>query len=421
MNCVTGVMFSDALRTASEPDAHFTTTKELKGPLHGVPISFKDLIDVKGYDSSMGFSPWANNPAPADADLVRQVREAGGIPLVKTNVPQNLANSECSNPPWDTTKNPHDAKYIPGGSSEGEGALLAVLEGSAYQEQWVSNSPTHQHKSHGVFTPSADPNPGFKSIPTVLGPMARTIEDIEIASRVVFGKSANYSSAPVPYRQVKLGQKLKFGYYFDDGMARITPACHRAVCETVEAPRKQGHESIEFELPTLRRCPRHSYLSHRRLETQISSETKAQTQQYGMGGFGCLRLSDLFLWEPNLELACTYIPRFLHAMLGWYLEKVDPTKRGLGCPWFRWYHWSRANFTYPDSRPSARRLFYSLLDCPVGSIPVTRVDPELDASPKDWLTTTTSDTPSPKEMDKLLYGKKWGFRPTPQENRTGEI
>ena len=80
--------------------------------------------------------------------------------------------------------------------------------------------------------------------------MARSVEDIEIASRVVFGKSANYSSAPVPYREVKLGRKLKFGYYFNDGMAQITPACSRAVSETVEALRKQGHECVEFELPS---------------------------------------------------------------------------------------------------------------------------------------------------------------------------
>ena len=80
--------------------------------------------------------------------------------------------------------------------------------------------------------------------------MARSVEDIELASRVVFGRSANYSSVPVPYREVKLEQKLKFGYYFNDGMARITPACYRAVSETVEALRKQGHDCVEFELPS---------------------------------------------------------------------------------------------------------------------------------------------------------------------------
>jgi hypothetical protein len=176
-----------------------------------------------------------------------------------------------------------------------------ALAGSAYQEQWVSDRIACPHKSCGIFTSWVDPNPGFKSIPTVLGPMARTVEDIEIASRVVFGKSANYSSAPVQYREVKLGQKLKFGYYFNDGMARTTPACSRAVSETVDALRKQGHECVEFELPsrTLHMClssvseaslcipqprkrSRCSWLSHQRLGTRNSSKIKVQIQRCGI-------------------------------------------------------------------------------------------------------------------------------------------
>ena len=125
-----------------------------------------------------------------------------------------------------------------------------VLVGLAYREQWVSTSVAPQRGQRRLFPPHIDPNPGFKNIPTVLGPMARTVEDIEIATRVVFGKFANHSSAPVPYREVELGQKLKFGYYFDDGMARTTPACRRAVHETVEALEKRGHECVEFELPS---------------------------------------------------------------------------------------------------------------------------------------------------------------------------
>ena len=57
----------------------------------------------------------------------------------------------------------------------------------------------------------------------------------------------------------------------------------------------------------------------------------------------------------------------------------------------------------------AGTLFYNLLDCPVGSIPVTRVDPRLDAVPMDWLTTARSNVPSSKEVDRLLYETKWGY------------
>jgi len=178
----------------------------------------------------------------------------------------------------------------------------------------VNISIALQCKQRGIFTPCVDQNPGFKNIPTALGPMARTVEDIEIASRVVFGKSANYSSAPVPYREVRLGQKLKFGYYFNDGMARTTPACCRAVSETVEAIKKQGHECVEFELPSRasptcpsclseslfctpqpRRHPRHSLLSPQHWGARISSRTKARTQWCGVESFCCPSFTNLFL------------------------------------------------------------------------------------------------------------------------------
>lgn len=54
-------------------------------------------------------------------------------------------------------------------------------------------------------------------------------------------------------------------------------------------------------------------------------------------------------------------------------------------------------------------LFYNLLDCPVGSIPVTRVDPTLDALPSDWTSSASSSTSSSKLFEKLLYGKGWGY------------
>ena len=57
---------------------------------------------------------------------------------------------------------------------------------------------------------------------------------------------------------------------------------------------------------------------------------------------------------------------------------------------------------------AAGTLFYNLLDCPVGSIPVTRVNPELDALPEDWLMRTTN-SPCSKEVNKQLYGGKWRY------------
>ena len=217
-----------------------------------------------------------------------------------------------------------------------------ALEGSAYWEQWVSNSAVCQPKPRNPFTTYVDPSPGFKNIPTVLGPMARSVEDIELASRVVFGRSADYSSVPVPYREVKPEQKLKFGYYFNDGMARITPACHRAVSETVEALRKQGHECVEFELPscvlvTRLRCvsePSHYFpqlgkhlkcLRPSRQHSGIrnSSEIKAQIQRCGLESYDRLHLANLFPQDPSLELVVAYVPRE-HLALSFLYQAPNP-------------------------------------------------------------------------------------------------
>ena len=81
------VRFEEALKEASVLDTEFTTTKKIRGPLHGVPVSFKDqcrcffvfggatdstyfsAVDITGLDSSIGFTQWANKPAEEDAQV----------------------------------------------------------------------------------------------------------------------------------------------------------------------------------------------------------------------------------------------------------------------------------------------------------------------------------------------------------------
>jgi Asp-tRNA(Asn)/Glu-tRNA(Gln) amidotransferase A subunit family amidase len=88
------------------------------------------LVEVVGYDASVGFTQWANKPSTKNADIVDLFLAAGAIPFVKTNVPQTMLAFECSNPLWGRTVNPHASAYTSGGSSGGEAALLA-MSGSA--------------------------------------------------------------------------------------------------------------------------------------------------------------------------------------------------------------------------------------------------------------------------------------------------
>ena len=114
------------------------------------------------------------------------------------------------------------------------------------------------------------PNPGFEAVRAVAGPMGRSVADLERMARVLFGERSgreDYFPAPVPYRDVTISEKLRFGYYlngassaayneysvgiyiYTDGLVKGSPACHRAVLETLEALRNAGHECIEIDPP----------------------------------------------------------------------------------------------------------------------------------------------------------------------------
>lgn len=95
-NCLTELCFEEGLARARELDAFLEKQGRTVGPLHGIPVSIKDHIDVKGLDASTGFVGWAYEKyAEKDAVVVRCVREAGGVICCKTANPQSLLVSAC--------------------------------------------------------------------------------------------------------------------------------------------------------------------------------------------------------------------------------------------------------------------------------------------------------------------------------------
>lgn len=90
-NCLTEICFDDALKRAQELDRIFKDTGKVVGPLHGLPVSIKDHIKVKGLDTATGWIAWAyNTVADKDAVVVEILRNAGAIIYVKTANPQTL-------------------------------------------------------------------------------------------------------------------------------------------------------------------------------------------------------------------------------------------------------------------------------------------------------------------------------------------
>ena len=135
-----------ALARAAELDDALKKTGKVVGPLHGLPISLKDQVCIKGLETTMGYVSWIGKYAEKNAVLVDILEECGAVPFVRTNIPQTLMVSQtCSaskpvtliriqwpetfNNIFGRTTNPYNRSLTSGGSSGGEGALVA-LKGS---------------------------------------------------------------------------------------------------------------------------------------------------------------------------------------------------------------------------------------------------------------------------------------------------
>ena len=171
---------------------------DLWGPLHGVPMTFKESYDMEGLPTTWGLPEFADRRAERDSTVVRRMREAGAVPFGKTNVPVLLADWQSYNPVYGSTNNPWDLTRTPGGSSGGSAAALAAgltgLESGSDIGASIRN-PAHYcgvygHKpTYGVVPMRGHALPGVLAAAdiSVVGPLARSAEDLEVALDAMAG------------------------------------------------------------------------------------------------------------------------------------------------------------------------------------------------------------------------------------------
>ncbi|KAG6856910.1 hypothetical protein H0H87_012160 [Tephrocybe sp. NHM501043] len=144
------------------------------------------MVDIAGWDSTFGYSAWAGNLKQEDSALIRLLRDAGAVPYVKTTVPITLMNLETRSDLFGRTTNPHKATHTSGGSTGGEGALLAFGGSRIGVGTDVGGSLRIPAHFSGVYTikssfgrfPMSGSGSGQEGIPPVYSPMARTLEDL---------------------------------------------------------------------------------------------------------------------------------------------------------------------------------------------------------------------------------------------------
>lgn len=114
-----------ALREASAVDSRIAAGED-RGVLAGVPVGWKDLIDTAGERTTYGSAIWRDNVPSTDADVVARTVAAGGITVAKLATHELAWGTTTDNPHFGTCHNPHDHSRVPGGSSGGSAAALAV-------------------------------------------------------------------------------------------------------------------------------------------------------------------------------------------------------------------------------------------------------------------------------------------------------
>lgn len=125
-NCLTEPLFASAIDRAKELDDYLSREGRVIGPLHGLPVSVKDSFDVVGVDSSTGIASLCFKPATTNAPLVGLLLSLGCIIVAKPNVPQTLNSLDSINNVFGRTMNPINRLCTAGGSSGGEGVLVAM-------------------------------------------------------------------------------------------------------------------------------------------------------------------------------------------------------------------------------------------------------------------------------------------------------
>jgi Asp-tRNA(Asn)/Glu-tRNA(Gln) amidotransferase A subunit family amidase len=251
-----------ALAQARAAEAPSVAKQDL-GPLHGVPISIKSSIDVAGMRCEAGTNLRRGHVAKADAPLVGRLRQAGAIILGVTNTPELLMAWETDNLIYGRTNNPWDLSRTAGGSSGGEAAAIAArcsAGGVGSDGGGSVRVPAHFCGICGLKpTPGRIPASGHYpqsvgpfALLGVVGPMARTTEDLKVLFEAMQGPDiGDPSAAPVPVRwpaDTDLRKKARIGYFEDDGHTPVTTETRAAVQQAAAHLRSAGFE-VEAFLP----------------------------------------------------------------------------------------------------------------------------------------------------------------------------
>ncbi|KIW17824.1 hypothetical protein PV08_05019 [Exophiala spinifera] len=242
--CLTQFFEPEALERAAQLDEYLEKNGKTIGPLHGVPVSIKEHMPTAGHYSSAGeFSTLVKDDK--DALLIQIVREAGAVFYCKTNQPQGIMHLETTSF-YGRTLNPYNINLSCGGSTGGEAALIALKGSVLGIGTDIGGSIRGPSAFCGIygFKPTSytlpmtgmlhAPFPAELNILCSIGPMCRTMRDMEFFTNVILDAKPYLEDPrliPIPWTGLKteVPKKLKIGIISHDGFIDPQPPVKRAV------------------------------------------------------------------------------------------------------------------------------------------------------------------------------------------------
>ncbi len=263
INAVVTLMADDALKSADAADKAVASGAPL-GPLHGVPFSVKDALDTAGVLTQRGSRLFAGNVPERDATAVSRFKAAGGIPLMKTNLPEFSGWTESDNRVTGRTNNPWNLERTPGGSSGGESAALAA----GMSPIGIGSDVMISVRGPAAFTGIAALKATHGRIPYTghypsiishwwhVGAMARTVGDVALGYSILKGPDgidgyAIHARDAEPGGARIAGQPVRVGWVSDAAFGPVDPEITAALAAAASQLADLGCMVEEVTLPFL--------------------------------------------------------------------------------------------------------------------------------------------------------------------------
>ncbi|VUC36747.1 unnamed protein product [Clonostachys rosea] len=243
-NCLTETFFSEALERANYLD-DLRSKGKLLGPLHGLPISLKDTYQVEGTQATIGAVSFLSRTSQENSSMVNVLFDLGAVLYVKTNVAQILLAVESDNNVFGRTMNPWNTALTAGGSSGGEGALVAFR-----------GTPLGVGTDlAGKFHTNSLPVLWLWPVKATAGPLANDVDSLKLFMKTVIdARPALYDGAVIdaPWRSLAKKSNLRLGLLPADPFFPLHPTVEETINKAVKALQSQGHEIVTLDASACR-------------------------------------------------------------------------------------------------------------------------------------------------------------------------